>query len=270
MHGERLRWNWEHHTWPELRARAAEDPPPVVILTVGSVEQHGHHLPLDVDNYLVRTMVERAAAELESELLVLPHLPYGFEEHHLDFPGTISITNQVLENFAYDLLRSVQHHGFKRILIANGHGSNMPILNLVARRVTNTTPALCGLFMWASLIADEVKSERSSIFPGGVAHAAELETSAYLALNPAAPKMELARADLNEYPSEFHWQDLSAGPPLQFMDFFSRISETGVCGDASKAGREKGERWCDLAVERMIRLVREFRAWPDRERVDHH
>lgn len=270
MNGPKVRWNWEHHTWPELRERKLEDPPPVVLLTIGSVEQHGHHLPLDVDNYLVRSMVEQAAEQLTDELLVLPHLPYGFEEHHLDFPGTISITNQVLEDFVYDLLKSVAHHGFKRILIANGHGSNMPILNLVARRVTNTTPALCGLFMWAALIADEVKQERDSVFPGGVAHACELETSAYLALNPGAPRMELAAKDLNEYPSRFHWQDLSAGGTLQFMDFFSRISQTGVCGDATVATQAKGERWCGLAVQRMIELVREFRTWPDRERVDHH
>lgn len=270
MDGPKVRWNWEHHTWPELKQRAVQDPQPVVILTIGSVEQHGHHLPLDVDNYLVRRVVERAAERVPDQVLVLPHLPYGYEEHHLDFPGTISITNQVLEQFCYELLRSAAHHGFKRLLIADGHGSNLPILNYVARRVTLDTPALCGAFIWAALVAEEARTERDSPYPGGVAHACELETSAYLALNPHIPDMSLAVKDMHEYPSAFHWQDLSGGGPLQFMDFFSRISHTGVCGDATVATREKGERWLGLTVDRLVKLIGEFQAWEDRPRVDHH
>ncbi len=270
MDGPAVRWNWEHHTWPELRERARQQPQPVVVLTIGSVEQHGHHLPLDVDNYVVRQLVEEAAGQLGDDVLVLPHLPYGFETHHLDFPGTISITSRTLEAFVEELLHSVAHHGFRRILIANGHGSNMPILNLVARRITTTTPALCGAFIWAALLAETVKDERESPYPGGVAHACELETSSYLALNPSAPRMPLARRDMHEYPSQFHWQDLSGGGPLQFMDFFSRISQTGTCGDPTTATAAKGRRWNGLAVERMVALIREFQTWEDRPRVDHH
>lgn len=270
MDGPKVRWNWEHHTWPELRERAAQRPQPVVILTIGSVEQHGRHLPLDVDNYLIRSIVERAADRIPDQVLLLPHLPYGFEEHHLDFPGTISITNHTLENFVHELLCSVAHHGFRRLLIADGHGSNMPILNYAARRVTLDTPALCGAFIWAALVAAEAKAERDSPFPGGVAHACELETSAYLYLNPTAPEMSLAERDLHEYPSDYHWQDLSAGAPLQFMDYFSRISHSGACGDPTVASAEKGGRWVELAIERLVAMILEFQGWEDRQRVDHH
>ncbi|MBI2301935.1 MAG: creatininase family protein [Armatimonadetes bacterium] len=261
---------YDRHTWPQLRERAAEVPQPVVILTIGSVEQHGPHLPLDVDNLLIRRIVELAAEQIPDRVLLLPHLPYGFEEHHLDFPGTVSITNHTLENFVYELLRSVTHHGFRRLLIADGHGSNMPILNYAARRVTLDTPALCGAFIWAALIADVMREERESPFPGGVAHACELETSAYLHLDPGAVDMNLAVRDMHEYPSEFHWQDLSAGAPLQFMDFFSRISHTGITGDPTTASAEKGRRWVGLAVDRLVKLIVEFQGWADRPRVDHH
>jgi hypothetical protein len=67
-------------------------------------------------------------------MLLLPQIPFGFETHHLDFPGTIDIHSDHLLNFVLDVTRSVAHHGFERILIADGHGSNMPILDMVARR----------------------------------------------------------------------------------------------------------------------------------------
>ena len=89
MHGERKLWMWDHLTWPELRDRVKDQP--VIVLSIGSVEDHGEHLPMDLDNYEVRCLCEAVGEAIPDELLLLPHFPYGFETHHMDYPGTIDI-----------------------------------------------------------------------------------------------------------------------------------------------------------------------------------
>ena len=120
---------YQHHTWPELGARVKEQP--VVVLPIGSVEDHGYHLPLDTDNFLIWNICEEAAKRADGDILLLPQIPYGFETHHMDFTGTIDVKQEHLLHFVLDITKSVAHHGFQRILIADGHGSNMPILDLV-------------------------------------------------------------------------------------------------------------------------------------------
>ena len=148
---ERKNYLYQHHTWQELKALVPQQP--VVVQPIGSVEDHGHHLPLDTDNFLIQSICEEAARRAEGEILLLPLIPYGFETHHMDFPGTIDIRMENLLNFVLDVTKSIAHHGFKRILIADGHGSNMPILEMVARRTILETDSLCGAFIWPSLAA---------------------------------------------------------------------------------------------------------------------
>ena len=126
---------YQHYTWPEIKEVVKRQP--VVVLPVGSVEDHGKHLPLDVDNFIITSICEEAARRAKGEILLLPPVSYGFEEHHMDMPGTIDIAMEHMLHFVLDITRSVAHHGFKRILLADGHGSNMPILDLVARRTTS-------------------------------------------------------------------------------------------------------------------------------------
>ena len=91
-----------------------------------------------------------------------PLMWYGNSHHHMDFPGTIDIRIENMLNFVLDITRSVARHGFKRILLADGHGSNMPILDLVARRTVLETEALCGAFIWPSLAKEAIEKVRES------------------------------------------------------------------------------------------------------------
>lgn len=161
---------YQHYTWMELRDVVPKQP--VVILPIGSVEDHGPHLPLDTDNFLVWNICEEAARRANGDILLLPQIPYGYETHHMDFAGTIDIRQEHLLNFVLDVTKSVAHHGFRRILIADGHGSNMPILDLVARRTILETNALCAAFIWPSLARDVIRSVRES-GRGGMAHACD-------------------------------------------------------------------------------------------------
>ena len=263
----RISYLYQHHTWQELGARVSEQP--VVVLPIGSVEDHGHHLPLDTDNFLIWSICEEAAKRAAGEILLLPLIPYGFETHHMDFTGTIDIRQEHLLHFVLDVTKSVAHHGFRRILIADGHGSNMPILDLVARRTILETDALCGTFIWPSLAREEIRRQRES-GRGGMSHAGELETSVYLHLAPDKVEMDRAVKEIGMPESEFIWMDLMEGSPVHLMDEWTRFSKTGTYGDPTIATPGKGEVIFEAVVSAFVRLAREFRNRPRGARTDYH
>ena len=265
---------YQHYTWPELAAVVERQP--VVVLPVGSVEDHGPHLPLDTDNFLIWSVCEEAAKRADGEILLLPIIPYGFETHHMDFPGTIDIEMEHLLHFVLDVTKSVARHGFRRILIADGHGSNMPNLDLVARRTNLETDAECILAAWWNLLTVDkafLPRWRESKFPGGCAHACELETSLYLYLdgdNVRKDKIESGVISFNEENSPFNWVDLFAAGPATLVSWTSSYSETGVLGDAKLASAEKGREAYEEAVKQLARFVTWFRDRPIDARRDRH
>src|SRR5581483_829179 len=177
---ERQRYLYSDLTWPELRDAVKRQP--VILLPVGSVEDHGPHLPLDTDNFMASTVCLETARRIPDEVLVMPTVSYGFNWHHIDFPGTIGIAWNHFVDYMTDITTSVSYHGFRKILIVDGHGSNVPLVDVIARRTVMETQALCASFIYTSLIADVAREVRESDMPGGMAHACELETSLYLYL----------------------------------------------------------------------------------------
>jgi len=263
------KYRYEEFTWPEIREAVSQNR--VVVLPVGTVEQHGPHLPLVTDVLTVTEIARRAVERLPDQALLMPSVYYSFNEHHLDFPGTIAVEGPTLINYLTDIGRSLAHHGFRKILLLNGHGSNVPFLDIVARNLTNHTEAICAMVSWWSLIPKELFTElRQSAYPGGMAHACELETSLLLYLRGDLVKVEEARADFPPQGSEFFFWDLQSPSPVLFQEFFSRYSTTGTLGDPTKATPEKGRRFLEAAVETLARLIKDLRAREIRPRVDHH
>src|SRR2546423_12957035 len=105
-------------TWPEINEAVLGLK--TVLLPIGSTEQHGHHLPLDTDNFLARSVCIEAAKLAPREMLVMPTVPYGYNEHALDFPGTIHVTYQHFIEYSLDVCKSLAHAGFDRIVIIDG------------------------------------------------------------------------------------------------------------------------------------------------------
>ncbi|MCZ2146306.1 MAG: creatininase family protein [Bryobacterales bacterium] len=264
---EKIPYLYQHHTWVELKEAAKREP--VVVLPIGSVEDHGPHLPLDVDNFLIWEICMEAARRAGGDILLMPIIPYGFETHHMDFPGTIDIHMEHLLHFVLDVTKSVAHHGFRRILIADGHGSNMPILELVARRTILETEALCAPFLWPSLALADIRKVRES-GRGGMSHACELETSVYLYLDARRVQMDKARKEQGAPQSEFIWQDLTDPGPIKMMDYWTCFSKSGINGDPTLATAEKGKIIFEAVVNNFARFAREFKNRPRGERTDHH
>lgn len=265
---EKQRYLYQDYSWPELKEVAKQDP--VVVLPIASVEDHGRHLPIDTDNFLIWSICEAAAKQLEGKMLLMPLIPYGYETHHMDMPGTIDIRIEHLLHFVTDVTCSVARHGFSRILIADGHGSNMPILDLAARRTILETNALCAAFIWPSLAADVIASVRESEVPGGIAHACELETSVYLYLAEERVRMEEAVDEMGMPESRFIWMDLMKGSPVLMMDHWTRFSRSGTYGQPRLATKEKGRIVFETVVKALVELVHEFHARPRNDRADMH
>lgn len=251
-------------TWPEIREAIADQK--VVILPVGTVEQHGPHLPLDTDNLLVETVCEAAGSKAPDDVLVMPVVSYGFNWHHIDFPGTIGIDINNLINYLFDITKSLAYHGFRKILVISGHGSNTAICDLVARKTNIETDSVCASLMYGVLGRDMVAEVVSS----PVSHACEWETSLYLYVAEDRVQIDKAVRDINTIPSKYTYRGILSPSPVGLMEWWSSFSETGTVGDPTLASYEKGEKIFNATVDGLVGLIKEFRNRPIRPRRDHH
>lgn len=267
-------YRYEKLTWPEIDD--AVELGKVCIVPCGAVEQHGPHLPLDVDLVCPLGVAHGAGRAAPEDLLVLPIISYGYTGHVMDFPGTINCHYEHFMRMVLDVSKSLAYHGFKKIILLNGHGSNMPNLNLVARRTNLETDAECVLTAWWELLTVDpnfLPGWRQSHFPGGIAHACELETSMYLYLDGDNVRKEQIRngsISFNEESSPFNYVDLFGQGPGTVVSWTSSYSESGVLGEAELATAEKGRAACEEAIQQLVRFVRYFKNRAKDMRRDRH
>jgi len=266
----------QSHLYEELSWREIRDAPKdtVIVIPVGTLEDHGPHLPLNTDVAIVEAVSSRAV-ELERDIaLIMPTQVHGYSPHHMDFPGTITIQGKVFLDYMQDIMRSLAHHGFKRMLMVNGHGSNSAWLENAARlSIVEMPHTLCATVNWWAIpeVTEKVKTMRDSE-RGGTSHACELETSLMLAIRPDLVHMEKAVKDIS-YPTSkyFPARDFYYPPgPVHMMRHWSTLSKTGVMGDPTKASAEKGRAWLNAAVEGLRGIIRELYKMEITDRVDHH
>jgi len=272
-----LKYRYEELSWPEVREVVKSDP--VAVLPVGTTEQHGPHLPVMVDYACASGVAEGAvrhvvASQPQDEgphAVVLHPVPYSFNEHHMDYPGTIDIDPHTIIDYIFCIGKSLAHHGFKRIIILNGHGSNVPFLDIAARMITNRTESIAAMVSWWAILEQEDFAWREAPYPGGFSHGCEAETSLMLQVRPDLVDMKQAPRTMDEVQRSKHiYWDLQGGSKVNFQEFFSRNSETGVQGDATLANAEKGQKLYTAAISRMAEFIEEFRMREIRPRRDFH
>jgi creatinine amidohydrolase len=173
-----------------------------------------------------------------------------------------------------DVAISAARHSFTHILIVNGHGSNAPLADLAARRVVLETGIVCGAMSPNAAIdptlAEPTLSQMRRSEPGGVAHAGEYETAMMLHLRPDLVQLDKAVREIGQLKLEYFNWDHPEPSVLSWQDWWSRMSESGVCGDATVATAEFGQALFETTVGNFVRLVREFRTIPVRRRRDRH
>jgi creatinine amidohydrolase len=237
----------------------------VVVLPLGSLEQHGHHLPLLTDTMICEEVARRAEAALEAEAVFLPTLWVGASDHHRGFPGTVSVSNQTYATLLEELLESLIGAGFRRVLLLNAHGGNrtpgqMAIYG-VQMRHREWSDLWLVLGTWFDMAA-EALAELEGMTQAGVIHACEMETSAILRLRPELVRLEDARGTRIPFESAFYTPDFSRPSRVEVSRAFDHLSRAGAFGHPEEATQEKGERILAAAVAEVVAFVREFATWP--------
>ncbi len=235
-------------TWREARSRLRETD--LALLPVGSIEQHGLHLPLDVDAWdAEHACREVAAACRPPRPIVLPLISYGVSYQHDDFPGTISVSPESLARLVYDVGMSAARHGITKIVIVNGHGGNVPTLQFAAQSINRDARIFTCVETGETSNADVARLTETP----NDAHAGEVETSTTLATRPQLVRMDQARKFVPRFSSQY--LDFTSARSVEWYARTARISKSGVLGDPTKASREKGERIWRLTIEHLVEFV---------------
>lgn len=243
----------EHLTWPEIELGLTRGTDSVVI-PVGSVEQHGPHLPLMVDAERGTALGLRVARALD-DTVVAPTIRVGCSEHHMGFAGTITLRPATLEALLTDYCVSLARHGFRRLRIVPSHGGNFePIREMIPRlrsavdeaspncRVTAFTDLLGIVGVWRWLVEEQVgMGDRV----GG--HADIAESSEFLFLHPALVRLGREEAGSNLDLDEEVLEQI-------FEKGFRAITQNGILGDARGMDADLGEKLLDATA----RTISEF------------
>jgi creatinine amidohydrolase/Fe(II)-dependent formamide hydrolase-like protein/7-cyano-7-deazaguanine synthase in queuosine biosynthesis len=239
-------------TWPEAQNRLKGVD--VALLPVGSIEQHGPHLPLDTDafdaEYLALKVAETCS---DPKPFVLPLIPYGVSYHHQDFAGTLSVSPESLAQLVYDIGMSAAQHGIVKLVIINGHGGNSPALNFAAQMINRDTHMFTCVDTGESSDPDIHALAET---PNDV-HAGEIETSTSMAVRPRLVKLDAARKFIPQFSSRY--LNFTSKRRVNWYTHTARISPDGVLGDPTKASREKGERIWKLMIENLVEFVEDLK-----------
>ena len=247
---------WKELSAEDLRAKAAANA--IVILPVASMEQHGPHLPVGVDTILCESVCKAGAEAVAADMAVVvaPTLWCGMAEHHMAFGGTFTFDIPTYRAVLLAFLRSLDRHGFTRVLIVNGHGGNIAALNAFLpdfARETGVKVRAATYFELAPDLAPVLEDQK------GVHHACEVETSLMMLLAPGLVKHD-------RLPEAFGGvAGSNAGAswyakPARFRSF-KEFTPSGVNGDARRASRQKGERLLALCVEGLAGTLRDAALW---------
>ncbi|HEX7002385.1 MAG TPA: creatininase family protein [Trueperaceae bacterium] len=238
-------------TWQEVGA-VLRRRPNLVLLPVGALEQHGHHLPLGTDSIMVESLCLRAA-EAFDRVLVAPGIPYGTSANHEAFPGTVSVRLRTLVDLIVDIGTDLFRQGASIVLIVNGHGGNTQAVAAAAHELRQTTGQVVAQLMWTGMI-----HESWAVLDGDISwHADESETSLMLALAPQLVHVDRA---VDERPKDlpffrFTEEALLATKVDLGLPKTDALSSSGTIGSATLATRFKGEAMVEEATANLRRTI---------------
>ncbi|MDQ6434266.1 creatininase family protein [Mesorhizobium sp. LHD-90] len=233
----------------------------VLVLPLGSVEQHGRHMPLGTDTMLAHA-VSLAAADQAGDAVVLPPPWYGFSAHHMRFAGSVTLRAETLMAMIEDIVGSLVQHGFRRILIVNGHGGNGGVIDVLASTLGHRHygRARIAALTYFQLARAAIATLRQSE-PGGMGHACEFETAMVQHIRPELVKIERAATTYPDPGSRYLTTDLLGGSAIRTYHDFGDLSPTGTLGDPSLATPEKGKAFFDAVAGELAAFIGDFRGW---------
>ncbi len=221
-------------SWPEVPVGS------VLVVPVGSCEQHGPHLPLDVDTRIAQFLADALAEHLGGGAVVAPPVTVGASGEHAGFPGTLSVGNEVMASVVVELVRSAlpvpgSAEPFAGVVLVNGHGGNIAALGSATGLLVSEGRAVLA---WHPQV------------PGGDSHAGRTETSILLHLEPSCVRMDRA-----EPGATTRWRELA---PEVMAGGLRDVAPNGVLGDPTTATAEEG---AQVFRDLVAALVADVAAW---------
>jgi creatinine amidohydrolase len=218
---------------------AAKGKSDLVIIPVGSLEAHGHHLPLGTDIFSPRLFCKKLDEKIGDEIWIAPQISYGQSYDLSIYPGTINVPSEVMAEYVYWVGKGMYDNGMRKLIFMNGHGGNNTALNLAAEKLEKIGMDVLVINWWMDY-SKEIKA-----ITGGQGHAGEDESSAVLYYDASLVKMDKATKNFNK-------------PILRvkYKNSAKYCYHDAMSGDATKATYEFGEKIFASVTESMIRDIR--------------
>lgn len=242
-------------TWPEAERRIEECN--IVLVPIGSTEQHGPALPLDNDHFVAERIASMSAERLWDDLkvTVAPTIAYGYSPHHMEFKGTVTLQESTLANVIVDICSSLAQHGFAKIVLVNGHGGNGTAISNALHILRDMRSAKIYHIDWWAMASDKIQEVATK----PVFHGCDMETSVSWYLGQRV--LEDRRVDepgRDLVPGFIGANLVESGMRISTAWSMKEISDSGVVGYSTQATKEKGEQVAQVVIDRIVSFIRKI------------
>jgi creatinine amidohydrolase len=240
-------------TWPEVD-ELRKNNKTLLILPLGTVEQHGYHLPLGTDTIILESVLQIAIEKSKQNryILVLPILPYGFSHHHVAFPGTLSLSAGLLENVLLTLCQQLLSQGFRKLLLISWHGGHTSIMHDVSYELKK---AFYDKHIFYISIIDFAFNKIKELISEPVYHADDLETSIMLALGQRVLMDKAIKDGIAEVLDEYTYLDFKKSSRVKIPVNIAEFSKSGVIGDPTSSSIEKGKLLVEIITDELAKIL---------------
>ncbi len=231
-------------TWRQMKDEIDQNT--VVIIPVGSIEQHGLHAPLGTDLIIAKALAEKV--ESYQNTIIGPAVPVGVAEYHRHFTGTLWVKPEILKDYVGEIVKSFSYHGWRKVIIVNGHGGNREPLKELARYLKMEEKINMVVWTWFESIENEIIKIFGHRPP---LHADQAETAMLMAIAPELIVEEQLEESFKQ--GSKVWGQYYAGTMVsqEVRDF----SKSGATGDPTATDIENGKKMLIKSTENLKELI---------------
>lgn len=249
---------WDNLTFTELKLLSSEKA--IVLLPIGSIEQHGPHLPVGTDTILATAMAEKSAEVLNQKgikAIVAPSLTVCNSTHHMSFSGSMTLTPTTFMQVLLENCKCIAAHGFQKIVLINGHGGNQSPIQCALITINETLGFPVYHMNYYKYPNMSEEHPRFLTTQSGMIHACEAETSLMLAINESLVD-PIYKETSGKSVCGFWAEDDGMISTFRRME---HVTDNGVEGNSYAATKEKGEAIIALSVTNLVNVLSSPQLW---------
>ena len=245
--------------WPKIEEYVKQSR--LILIPTGSVEEEGTHLPTGIDTHVAVYVCKKVSQR--TGCLVGPPIPVGHSEWFMEFPGTMSVSLELLIRLIREYCHCLLAHGFRKFIFINPHTGNAEAIAAVGRELRKKEGLVAMIDVWR--ILNQMAGDFPALKERSFKHAGEIMTSVGLAMYPDLVDMDSATAEYVASDISSHIKPKSSTGPWEFKNTEVRmylrgkeVTKSGTMGDPTNATRELGEQILDNLVDFVVSFVEEM------------